>query len=244
MSPITLMIWCAIVVALISLAAWAFPPRPKKPSEDIEALAARLRANRSRILEAGGRRADLDKSRTESRSESPAFDRRPRDFGKRASVPQLMITARQLEHVNIQRKLRGQSPLNRDGFHAAVSHAANQPAQPTTISDWLTYLIIYQCMFDGHTQPRVGMDTSIVINPNQPDNGCDGTFGGAGASGVWTPDVQISAEHIAAGRVDDAPVSAPYIASVSAPDPTPSSPAPSFDSSSSSSSVSVDTSPV
>jgi len=273
MSPTTIMVYCAIAVALTLLAAWVFAPRPKKSGEDIEALAARLRGNRDRIIAGGQPR---------TRSAHGGFDSRPRDFGKRAVPPRLKtftLTPRQLEHVNIQRKLRGSPPLNRAGFKAAASLAATQASQPNTTTDWLTYLIIYECLFADHQSHTVSTSSGMTIDPNQPDNGCGGTFGGAGASGTWTPDVQTSAEHIAAGRMDsvagaaaglatgayilgadpakadDAPQSAPYVApdpapSYSAPDPTPSpSPAPSFDSSpspsfDSSPSVSIDTSPM
>lgn len=99
----------------------------------------------------------------------------------------LTLTPRQLERVNIQRKLQGRAPLNRAGFSNAVSHAWDQPRkQPDTTSDWLTYLIMYEVFFADHQSSRVSCDTGITISPDQPYNGQGGGYGGAGASGDWT----------------------------------------------------------
>ncbi len=99
----------------------------------------------------------------------------------------IFLTARELEHVNIKRRLAGKPPLNRAGFANAVSHAATQPGrQPDTSSDWLTYLIVYESLTADHTTPRTGVDTGITITPDAPYNGHGGEFAGAGASGDWT----------------------------------------------------------
>lgn len=112
-----------------------------------------------------------------------------RTFGKRPVPPlnSITLTARQLEHVNIQRKLRNRPPLNRAGFNNAVAHAWDQPRrQPDTSVNWLTYLILYEAFFDDHKTSRVACDASIAIRPDQPFNGQGGEYAGAGASGDWT----------------------------------------------------------
>lgn len=113
----------------------------------------------------------------------------------------IFLTPRQLERVNIQRRLGGRSPLNRAGFTNAVAHAWDQPIrQPDTSNDWLTYLILYECLFADHTSPRVGGTIGLTITPDAPYNGHGGEFAGAGASGSWTsPDASTAA---AAAAID------------------------------------------
>lgn len=98
----------------------------------------------------------------------------------------IILTPRQLERVNIQRKLNSRPPLNRAGFENAVAHAATRDRQPDTSANWLTYLILYEAFFDDHKTNRVACDASIAIRPGQPFNGHGGEFAGAGASGDWT----------------------------------------------------------
>lgn len=106
-------------------------------------------------------------------------------YGKRK--PSIFLTPRQLERVNIQRKLRGRQPLNRAGFSNAVAHAWDQPIrQPDTATDWLTYLILYEVLWTDHATARVSVDTGLTITPEAPYNGHGGDFAGAGASGQWT----------------------------------------------------------
>lgn len=112
---------------------------------------------------------------------------------KREGYPKTMVTLnpRQLERVNTQRKLRGKPPLNRAGFANAIAHAhpygwSDTPRQPTSTNDWLTYLILYECLFAGHQSPTVACGGYVTIDPNMPYNGQGGEFAGAGASGNWT----------------------------------------------------------
>jgi len=121
----------------------------------------------------------------------------PAPFGKRK--PSIFLTPRQLERVNIQRKLRDRTPLNRSGFTNAVAHAARVSertggGQPTTVSDWLTYLILYECAFADHSSGRVNVATGLTITPEAPFNGHGGDFLGAGSSGAWkSPDASTVA---------------------------------------------------
>lgn len=123
-----------------------------------------------------------------------------RTFGKRTlppvRKPTISLTPRMVERVNTQRKLRGMSPLNRSGFKAAISTASTDTRpQPSTSSDWLTYLIMYECFFDDHRSPTVGGCGGFTVDPNVPYNGQGGEYSGAGASGNWTsaPDSVMSA---------------------------------------------------
>lgn len=98
----------------------------------------------------------------------------------------IFLTPRQLERVNIQRKLRNRQPLNRAGFSNAVAHAWDQPQrQPDNTGEWLLYLLYYDCLFADHTTSRVSVDTGLTITPEAPYNGHGGEFAGAGASGQW-----------------------------------------------------------
>lgn len=115
-------------------------------------------------------------------------------YGARQRKPSVFLTPRQLERVNMARTAAGKRPLNRSGFTSAVSHAWDQPRrQPDTREDWLTYLIMYECLFAGHTSGRTTVDTGLTITPDAPYNGHGGEFAGAGASGDWTsPDASTA----------------------------------------------------
>ena len=115
-------------------------------------------------------------------------------FGKRGVVvhdrkKSIFLTARQLEEVNVKRKLRGALPLNRTGLANAISHPwdRNNVQTPKTSDDWLAYLIMYECLWDhSHTSPTTAVETGVTITPDAPYNGHGGEFPGAGASGDWT----------------------------------------------------------
>jgi hypothetical protein len=58
----------------------------------------------------------------------------------------ITLTERQLEHINIQRRLRGKPLLNLAGFEEAVKYAWGEPhLRPVTEDDWAAYLIVYEC---------------------------------------------------------------------------------------------------
>ena len=105
----------------------------------------------------------------------------------RASAkPKIFLTPRQLERVNIQRKLRNKPPLNQAGFANAAAHAWDQPRrQPDNSSDWLMYFVMYECFFADHQSHLVAPSGGLTIDPNLPYNGQGGEFAGAGASGDW-----------------------------------------------------------
>jgi hypothetical protein len=154
-----------------------------------------------------------------------------RQFGKRIAppvkLPTIALTPRQIERVNIQRKLRGKPPLNRAGIKNAVAHAWDQPRkQPDNSGDWLVYLILYECLLSDHQGHTCAGAGGFTIDPNLPYNGAGGEFAGAGASGDWT-----SPDALRATAAPPDTYSAP-----SAPDPSPSYSSSSDSSSSSSSS--------
>ncbi len=101
--------------------------------------------------------------------------------------------------MNIQRKLKGHTPLNRWGFTNAVAHAARVAertgsTQPATVNDWLTYLLMYETTFADHSTNRVYVDTGLTITPEAPFNGHGGDFLGAGSAGAWkSPDASTVA---------------------------------------------------
>jgi hypothetical protein len=77
----------------------------------------------------------------------------------------ITLTPRQLEGINIQRKLRGKQPLNFEGFEEAVAYAWGEPhLRPVTDGDWYTYLIVYECFTADH-QVRVCGPAGLTIRP-------------------------------------------------------------------------------
>lgn len=165
-------------------------------------------------------------------------------FGKRTvppvREPTVVLTPRMTERVNVQRKLRGKPPLNRDGFKNAAAHAWDQPRrQPDNSSDWLTYFILYECLLSDHQSHMCAGAGSLIIDPNLPYNGQGGEFAGAGASGSWDDPAVAAGAAIALGAtydLDRVPgIPGGDTSPTSAPDPTPSYSS-SSDSSSSSSS--------
>lgn len=100
---------------------------------------------------------------------------------RQAAVSQIHLTPRNLSLINSRRRSRGLPAMNRRGFQAAIAAAPVRPS--ASHDDWLTYLIIYECLFADH-QGRTP-DTSITVTPDAPFNGQGGTFAGAGASGDW-----------------------------------------------------------
>lgn len=114
----------------------------------------------------------------------------------------ITFTPRQLERVNIQRRLRGAVPLNKRGFQGAAATAATDTRRPDTTNDWLNYFIFYQLFFADHGSPRTTVDHHFTINPDLPFNGQGGTFGGAGASGAW--DAPQAAVDTSAGNLSPA----------------------------------------
>jgi hypothetical protein len=99
----------------------------------------------------------------------------------------IALTPRQLERVNIQRKLRGKPPLNRDGFKNAVAHPWTAPlaVQPQSTADWLAYLIAYQCLLPAH-EGMTRVSTGLTVDPNSRYNGQGYELPGAGVSGDWS----------------------------------------------------------
>jgi hypothetical protein len=108
---------------------------------------------------------------------------------QRRAVPRpaaCTLTTRDLEHVNVQRRLQGRSPLNRNGFKTAIASARTNP--PVDGNNWLPYLIAYELLTPDHVSSSVSGCAHISIDPGQPFNGQGGEFAGAGASGSWAED--------------------------------------------------------
>ena len=176
-------------------------------------------------------------------------------FGQRAYAPPrqknttIFLTPRQIERVNIQRKLAGRPPFNRKGLTNAIAHPWDRAdvRQPQSSNDWLSYLIMYEILFADHQSHVVsGCGGGVTIDTDAPYNGHGGEYAGGGASGDWSdnstrataaaidhgigivgepetaaPDPYVGIAAAAAASVSD---SAPSYSS--APDPTPSYSAP------------------
>lgn len=93
------------------------------------------------------------------------------------------LTTRDLEHINVRRRLQGRQPLNRNGFQTAIASARRDT--PVDANNWLVYLIAYDMLTADHASLNVGGCSHISIDPGQPFNGQGGEFAGAGASGSW-----------------------------------------------------------
>lgn len=169
------------------------------------------------------------------------------------------LSARDLERVNIKRKLEGRRPLTRGGFTYGL---VNAPPQYQSSNDFLMWLLIYESVQPSHYTHRCAVDSGITVQPSEPFNGLGGSYGGAGASGKWdhedtyvtdrfhnpqpddrntaeadptptcAPDpVSVTSHHVGSSQ----PIAADTYTS-SAPDPSPSYSSSSSDSSPSSSS--------
>lgn len=167
MSPYAILGLSLLAVLATVILAFAFAPRPRK-------------VGMHPALFAGyGRDDSLDDvhHRTLGGGRPPA---------RASAKPKIFLTPRQLERVNIQRKLRNKAPLNQAGFANAAAHAWDQPRrQPDNSSDWLMYFVMYECFIADHQSHLVSASGSLTIDPNQPYNGQGGEFAGAGASGDW-----------------------------------------------------------
>jgi hypothetical protein len=98
--------------------------------------------------------------------------------------PTILLTPRQIERVNTQRKLRGAPCLSRKGLTNAIAFPPTV-RDPQTSDDWLAYLIACEVVAPAHQTPYIGGHGSVTIDPNAPFNGHGGEYGGAGASRDW-----------------------------------------------------------
>lgn len=122
-------------------------------------------------------------------------------YGQQSSQ-RVVLTPRQVERINIQRKLRGKPPFNRTGLTNAIAHPWDRydVRQPQNTNDWLSYLIMYEIIFSDHQAHTVGGCGGVAIDPGAPYNGQGGEFAGAGASGSWgDPVVRAQATAIEIG---------------------------------------------
>lgn len=203
MSPFTLLGWLLIIVVVTMCVAY-FRPR-RKPEAVYGTDDGQADVYRETSIGRNAR-TTFEKIKREERAigRHPGLDA---PYGKRAVPPNakkiVAITPRQMESVNIKRKLRGYPPLNRKGVQNAISSAWDTPRrEPATSNDWLTYLILYEVFTDDHKSHTCAGTGGFTIDPNQPYNGQGGEFAGAGASGSWTdapPDVSSAAALISTG---------------------------------------------
>lgn len=111
------------------------------------------------------------------------------------------LTARDLERINIRRKLADRRPLTLGGFTNGL--AAAPPNQSG--SDLLMWLLIFESSQPGHYGHRCSVESGISVTPDAPYNGLGGSYGGAGSSGSWgagTPDGSTGAAGDSAARRD------------------------------------------
>jgi hypothetical protein len=199
MTPYTIIAWCIIAAIVAAVLPYIIGKRALRKKSRLAASghldvyeSPALRAARERFRE-GGTITPRATAFSEAIS-APYSGHGFRGAAKRAIAARtaarkkaIYLTARELEHVNIKRRLSGRLPLNRDGFANAVAHAWDQPErQPGTPAEWLAYLIVYECLLNEHGSYRTSVDTGLTITPAAPYNGHGGEFAGAGASGDWT----------------------------------------------------------
>lgn len=116
-----------------------------------------------------------------------------KDHPTERAVRTIRLTARQLERLNIQRKLSKRQPLTRGGFTHGIAAAPPERSQST--NDLLFWLMIYESSQPGHYSPRCAIDAGITVEPDKPFNGLGGSYGGAGATGKWDePERVVSSE--------------------------------------------------
>ena len=88
-------------------------------------------------------------------------------FGKRTVRPVhgggFYLTARQLEHINIHRRLHRRSPLCIEGFKAALD--ALPPGESPT--DWFDYFFRYETVQLDHLSASVRVDEGLVVNTGE-----------------------------------------------------------------------------
>lgn len=84
----------------------------------------------------------------------------PRQNGSAARV---LLTARQMQHINVERRKRLQPMLNRRGFRAAIYYAWGQLVRPPqTLNDWSLFLILYRSLTSDHWQPTESIDDEPI----------------------------------------------------------------------------------
>lgn len=130
-----------------------------------------------------------------------------------------------LEEINLKRRLAGRSPLNAAGISQAIASApAGQ--QSTSSSDWILYLMLYNALIDDHQGYRADIGQGVTIEPG------GGSFGGAGATGVWDDPAGAAATApsaglaMAAGGVIGAGAAIIASGATAAPTPAPADPDP------------------
>lgn len=85
------------------------------------------------------------------RSEAPVRDR-------------IHLTTRQLESLNIRRRLTGKLPLSKFGFMIAIRTAPPEFSRCADAAQWITYLTAYEARATEETTPRVSCDYSMWVS--------------------------------------------------------------------------------
>jgi hypothetical protein len=251
--------WITVLLLWLAVSAWftAVLMRRGRLKEAAAAVKPYGTAFRENELEAKKNfvKTQAHMLRQQSREYGVPFGKRKLYEFAKSGGPSVALTSRQLERVNVQRRLTGKRTLNRDGFAYAIASAPPHTS-PTDSNAWLLYFL----MFNSSACPSKGLSVHDKVDGDVSIAPVGGGYGG-----VWTgyevePGTVITPEPAAAaalaagaalatgatfGTYDSAPEPTPA-PSYSAPDPSPSysAPEPSYsDTSSSYSSPSFDSSP-
>lgn len=212
MSPTTILVWCFAAVLLAIIVPIIFARRPKfksRPSQydgfiDFGGTPTRRNVDPPQGYRDGGTVAYNPKPG----AQTEFFRAKPRPFGGRKDAPPVFLSPRMLERMNAERRRRGVPLINRTGVQAAVATAAVEERtrgtrQPDTINDWLTYLIVYECLIADHQTRSSSSIGGVTIDPSAPFNGQGGEFGGAGASGDWAAPAAVATTGLLAADIGD-----------------------------------------
>lgn len=120
------------------------PMWPTRMSPHARQIARSARERRERIEQ---RKLQL----ALERSEAPVRDR-------------IHLTTRQLESLNIRRRLAGKLPLSKFGFMIAVRTAPPEFSCCADAARWITYLTAYEARTTEETTPRVSCDYSMWVS--------------------------------------------------------------------------------
>lgn len=147
-----------------------------------------------------------------------------------------------LEEINLRRQRERRPMMSPRGFQKAIIESRSAATPPSTVSDWITWFVLYDAIFSsdttriphecpGFTMQPAGGDGQIRIE------GDDNTFRGMGVIGPDTPlpvsppepdiyktladSFRASAEPVQAASVADSPTYQPDPPAAS--DPTPAS---------------------
>jgi hypothetical protein len=195
MSPYTILGLSLLAVLAAVILAFAFAPRKRRPGSGemtdlYKPFADGCYVEGDTVGGYGGYRdGGLVAPRTVGKNPAlgAGYPAASRSFGSRPSG-KVFLTPRQIERVNIQRRLAGRPPFNRKGLTSAIAHPFNRAdvRQPQSSNDWLSYLIMYEIIAGDHQGHTVSGCGGVTIDTDAPYNGHGGEYAGGGASGDWS----------------------------------------------------------